>query len=595
MYLHSASPFVRGCIIANNTASTANRGQGGGLYLRASGAELTENVMQNNIGTTTREVGYGGGLYLWGGESTLVGNTVQGNFASTAGGGDGGGMYLWRSDAKLTGNTIVSNTASSASMGYGGGFYVKGGNATVRDNTVQGNTASSVDTGYGGGFYVDSVDVALTGNTVQDNIASTAAVGRGGGLYIKSDTVVAGNTFISNTASSGDLGEGGGLYVDAVDARLTANIVRGNTASMLSTGYGGGLYLGYSNARLIDNTVVGNIASTAGMGYGGGLAVRVGFPRLVNNIIAANRVGNSGEGDGLYASGAKVGNLTFSVEATLLHNTFADNGDTAVVTDEHATLTLTNTIISGHLVGISTIAATGFVFTDHTLWNPDVAITGVGANIFTTDDLIGEPVFVNSLNLNYHILGTSAAVDQGVDAGVAADIDGDPRPFSVAPDIGADELFSSCTTIEGWVFIDTNEDGKYDEWWEGEREGIGDVFISLNDGRTTHTSVDGWYYFSVAAGATYTVTETQPEGYTSTSPESVVVNAQICERYINQNFGEIPSPPTPTPTTTPTPTPSPTPTVTPTATPTVTPSATPTSTPTATLATLRKYLPLTLN
>ena len=39
----------------------------------------------------------------------------------------------------------------------------------------------------------------------------------------------------------------------------------------------------------------------------------------------------------------------------------------------------------------------------------------------------------------YRLSSRSPAIDRGVDAGVTVDIDGDPRPIGVLPDIGADE------------------------------------------------------------------------------------------------------------------------------------------------------------
>jgi len=49
--------------------------------------------------------------------------------------------------------------------------------------------------------------------------------------------------------------------------------------------------------------------------------------------------------------------------------------------------------------------------------------------------LTGDP----KLNATYHLQAGSAAIDQGVDAGVTHDIDGDPRPKGSGYDIGADE------------------------------------------------------------------------------------------------------------------------------------------------------------
>jgi len=57
-----------------------------------------------------------------------------------------------------------------------------------------------------------------------------------------------------------------------------------------------------------------------------------------------------------------------------------------------------------------------------------------------TTNLWELPAFVDPDDGNYHLLFGSAAVDAGVEAGVAHDIDGDARPLGAAPDLGADEV-----------------------------------------------------------------------------------------------------------------------------------------------------------
>jgi hypothetical protein len=52
--------------------------------------------------------------------------------------------------------------------------------------------------------------------------------------------------------------------------------------------------------------------------------------------------------------------------------------------------------------------------------------------------VLGDPAFVGGYN--YHLTGASAAIDAGVDAGVAVDYDGDYRPWAGGFDIGADEF-----------------------------------------------------------------------------------------------------------------------------------------------------------
>jgi prepilin-type N-terminal cleavage/methylation domain-containing protein len=74
--------------------------------------------------------------------------------------------------------------------------------------------------------------------------------------------------------------------------------------------------------------------------------------------------------------------------------------------------------------------------------------------------------------------------------------------------------------IRGVVFDDINGDGV-----QGSGEpGISDVGVRLNTGVRTRTAAAGFYAFRVDPGP-YTVTETDPIGYTSTTPNAVLVNA----------------------------------------------------------------------
>ncbi len=80
---------------------------------------------------------------------------------------------------------------------------------------------------------------------------------------------------------------------------------------------------------------------------------------------------------------------------------------------------------------------------DGTLWNGnDTDWSGSTADVIHTNDRYGDPAFADTDEADYHIGSTSAAVDQGVDAGVAEDFEGDARLG--VPDIGADEYVLHC-------------------------------------------------------------------------------------------------------------------------------------------------------
>ncbi len=146
---------------------------------------------------------------------------------------------------------------------------------------------------------------------------------------------------------------------------------------------------------------------------GDGVRVMNGAYHVVNSVLAHNA------GAGLRASGA----------GTLTHNTFARNAaGGAVIT---GTAAFINTIFYDHAAGITALGGAS-ITADHTLWHLTPAYPG------STNNVAGDPKFVDPNAVNYHIKGDSAAVNAGLWVDVTEDVDGDLRPVGMA-DIGADQ------------------------------------------------------------------------------------------------------------------------------------------------------------
>jgi len=189
------------------------------------------------------------------------------------------------------------------------------------------------------------------------------------------------------------------------------------------------------NASLDRNLVTYN---TGGLMGGGALSILNGAPRLTNNVLARNAVTESGTGSALLVIGSSP---------TLLHNTIARNtgGDGIGLAVSHlyadgpdSSLTLKNTILSDHAVGISveggnTLSADGILWHD----TPLTVSQSPTATVSVQHEWLGDPGFAAD---GYHITLGSAAVDRGIAAGVVQDVDGQPRPMGATYDLGADEL-----------------------------------------------------------------------------------------------------------------------------------------------------------
>ena len=84
--------------------------------------------------------------------------------------------------------------------------------------------------------------------------------------------------------------------------------------------------------------------------------------------------------------------------------------------------------------GVSTVTVNGI------LWHntPITVSKSVTAVVTVNNQFTGNPSFAPD---GYHLSLNSAAIDNGVNSGVADDIDGESRPRGIGYDLGADELW----------------------------------------------------------------------------------------------------------------------------------------------------------
>ena len=339
---------------------------------------------------------------------------------------------------RITGGDATGLGGGSYSYdNVGGGVYVVTATATISANTITDNVAgANDDDGLGGGVYLLNSDSCVTNNTIQQNDATTGdgfmgSSGTGGGLCAEGGApLVQGNTVVDNQASPGSgflgFGDGGGLAFIENTPTVVANVVRGNRAVGSGT-----------------------------MGTGGGIEL-AGCPAftLTNNIVAENVGGDYG-GNGIH-----IGDMSGQPSSGWLrHNTLASNRDStgapglyvdAGVVGTRSTVTAVNTLVVDHDEGVAvggSMNATVTVYLTRTLWGTGTWANGANWAIYGDDPpthtiistlaITGTPAFLSPGSGDYHIAVTSDAVDEGVDAGVATDIDGEPRDAN--PDIGADE------------------------------------------------------------------------------------------------------------------------------------------------------------
>ncbi len=447
--VRDGGPTIADNQVLTNVAGMAVMCNGGGIYVRSSTPVTIErNLLQANralngtgsAGLTSR----GGGIYYAGDPSAsafIRDNRVLANTAATAGVGEGGGMYLrgLATGSTVSGNSVSSNIAGFNQDGSGGGIYVDGSSATIQDNDLLGNAATWAGSlGQGGGLYVNGGAVLIQGGEISNNFAAAFpgapahAAGYGGGVAISGSQAIVQDTWIAGNqgTNSDNAGVGGGIYGYSSTLNVVSNHILSNTTGPGASGLGGGVYLESSRAFVDGNTILSNRAAGSLWGRGGGVRIN-SCPAftLTNNIVARNAVSTTGSG---VAVAVSTGRLDY--------NTIADNtnGDgVGVRADSSSNVTLTNNIVANQTVGISTTTSSS-VNAQYTLFD------GNGQNYKGSVTSANEIPGPAALQADYHLRNWSAAIDRATPlAWVTTDVDGDPRPFGLGYDVGADE--ASCS------------------------------------------------------------------------------------------------------------------------------------------------------
>ena len=245
IYCNNASPTIKNCVIAWNTAAKNDRGtgRGGGIYCFNSDAKIIDSTISNN----RAESAYGGGVYFDG--NTIIDDVIlrETSFKPsllncTISDNTGSGVHIQSDasseirDSKIShnswrgiictffsrGGTLITNC--EISQNTGGGVEVSEYSILkITDSIIKQNTAK-----YGSG-----ISCSPSGNVVVSEciIAQNIATRWGGGIGIFGskwgDVEITHCTITRNSASE----RGGGIYIDSETSfRLTDSIVWSNNS-----------------------------------------------------------------------------------------------------------------------------------------------------------------------------------------------------------------------------------------------------------------------------------------------------------------------------------------------------------------------------
>lgn len=277
-----------------------------------------------------------------------------------------------------------------------------GGKAiTVRSEN--GPTACTIDCeGSGRGFYFHSGETASSVVDGFSIINADAGSGHGGAIscdWPTSPTIT--NCIMSENSANW----GGAIYCHGGTARISGCLFSANTST---GGRGGAIYCSNSDPNIVncvftDNTVPG--------GHGGAVLGWTSSPTITHSTF----IGNSASGKG----GAVCFWMSTSTPSTVTNSILW--GDSAATGPEISVEYGASLAVSYSDIDIG--SGTAYVDSSSSLtW---------GSLILNTD-----PSFLTG---DYHLGADSPCIDQGTDAGVYTDIDGDTRPAATGYDIGADE------------------------------------------------------------------------------------------------------------------------------------------------------------
>ncbi len=508
-YNSTASLHMENFTIQNGLAQGNLSGDafGGGMWGQNSAVSLRNVSFLNNravgidVSNNDGVSGSGGGLAVISPKNSAAstlenvsfeGNLAKGGSASQRGGvAIGGALFLY--EAPLSGNFVnfINNTAQGGtSMGaLGGAVGVQYYSSASFSNVIaQGNQALGGDMrngtglegggGLGGAFHVEQSDFTLTDAIVTDNLAK-GAVGATGGYAF-----------------------GGGIMTDTANstisrAQVNRNVVTSgasNASGEAGDAGGGGFYLAnfWSASNIVVNlynTIVGdNIVQVGTPGHNGGIngagitvqaiTANINHCTIVNNnFVGGMNFGQAIAVLGEFGSSGKLAtaNINYSVIANHINTTTSPSNPSAVAVYPSNTANFNRGLFSGN--------------TKDTNAN-DSASTHGKVNGLSTMTSVSSVEFVSTggSDNNYHLTGSSPAINLAAGSSLSDDIDGDARPVDNVADLGADEYVEPILIANPLPVVQIADP---------EMQPVSEVLIELSSGADTTwtaTTTADWLY-----------------------------------------------------------------------------------------------------
>ena len=452
-----------GAITLSDCIIRDNYGWFGSVYPRgeySAGTAIMNCQFDGNSG------GNGCGLYFAGTANGTVSNCV---FTDNSGAQRGAAIYVNNSTLDIDLCSFISNDAETST---GGAIHVRSGDpntVTIDNSEFVGNTAT-----WGGAVntYNETSLTIIKNSSFRDNVS----VNRAGAIYMgfKARTEIENCEFLGNLTE----GTGGAISAqnDTTSCQIVGSMFKNNgpsndeTISGAGVGMFGGIFLDIDECFF-----EGNIADFGGAVSFSEDSADVATFNLTNSIIQVNLVTTQ-------AGGVNVGGVETLIENCLFTNNVNTGVAGGAVSVNSGGIRPTNVkIVNTTMVensaplgaGVSswqsddslqvTVEFQNVIF-DNTGNNYEIedgnpTASSLGGNLSTdnttdaffqaNDVNAPDPLFVDRIDFDYHLLEGSPCIDAGVDAGApATDIEGTPRLGTA--DIGCFEFdgMSSTQTLK---------------------------------------------------------------------------------------------------------------------------------------------------
>ncbi len=500
----------------NRAARSDGSANGGGMYVtnvKGNGFEVTGTAFISN------EADWMGGLSVQNSNGTVDGSTFTNNNTKRHGGGM---RVFYQSGNNNLHFQVQNCNFENNKASFGGGLYFllasQNCNIDIVHCNFLGNAVDSMLTGWGRsfgglGFYLAntaencllSVDSCLFEGNSSSNVHSAFGLeseGQNTSLNLR-------NTTFKGNVNTGSWATVGIWPFSSADITVDNCLFENNT-SLYSAGMDIGPYYGGPSHYAVRNCRFLNNHATA---YGGALTIWGDVGTSTNFSIEDCRMeGNTAdEGAGaililtgsndLHATlnrceirnnhsplGSAIGAFQLGLSAYALHNgalvsienslIAGNTGGAALALDSFPNLKLLNSTFADNHGGISLSDSSGITLQNTILYNPgypeyealtgDVTFASNGGNLIGDGSLNGQLLATDKQNLdplfmgagNYRIGAGSPCIDMGVDSGnlPALDLDGNPRVFGTAVDIGSYEsLFTPVREVNaGAVAVSPN-------------------------------------------------------------------------------------------------------------------------------------------